>query len=197
MRHLNSLEVTMRGVPLLTLALLLPGCVYTSAIPLGDPAAAPFDQALVGDWIVESEGADDEAVGDALPIDSAGIRVHRFNQHEYLIEYHEWACAEFRVPRAVERRLRAFISTVDTVRFLNIQDIVGDTAYMFAHYTINGAELRLRFIADGSNGRGLEGSHKTSAALLAAVRARLNDPELFEKGGMLLVRPRAPRLTAR
>src|SRR5512134_3265918 len=115
------MEVAMRRLLLLApLPLVLSACVYTSAVPLGDPADAPLEEALVGDWLVQDENPDEDDSEVVLPFDSAGIRIQRFNQHEYLIAYEEWTCGDFRLPRRVERRLRAFVSMVDTTRFLNI-----------------------------------------------------------------------------
>jgi hypothetical protein len=105
---------------LLPLAVLLPGCAYTSPVPLGDPADAPLDEALVGDWVGEAE--------EGGPGDSATIRVRRFKQHEYMVEWHLWECQMYRPPQFRDRRLRAFITAIDSVRFLSIQDIQGDTA---------------------------------------------------------------------
>jgi hypothetical protein len=173
---------------LLPLAFLLPACAYTSPVPLGDPASAPLDEALVGDWVGRAE--------EGGPGDSATIRIRRFNQHEYLVEWDLWECQAYRPPQFYDRRLRVFITAVDSVRFLNIQDIQGDTAYWLARYTASASELRLRFIGDHSDGGGLGKTYDTPLALRAAVRAKLNDKKLYTEE-VVLVRPTAARLTIR
>jgi len=100
----------MRRHLLLTLALLLlPGCtIYTSAVPLAEAAAAPFDELLLGEWA----GPDGDEPADGLP-----LRVYRFNEHEYLVEWHELTSAlSSDPPKRTDHRARMFITKIDSVR---------------------------------------------------------------------------------
>lgn len=171
----------------LPLLFLLAACAYTSRVPLAAPDAHAFDEALFGGWIA----SDDDSLPDA---GSLPVLVTRFNEHEALVEWQRWACADFSVPRHEKRRLRIFLTRIDSVAFLNIQDIA-QGGFQLARYTVSGDELRLRFIGDGSDQRGLDRIYETSNALRAAVRARLEDPQLYVKEETVL--RRVPTLAAR
>ena len=165
---------------LLILALALPACgIYDSAIPIDEPAAASFDPALVGSWLAESE---EDA--DAL------VQVHRFNEREYLIEWSEVEHST-RAPQTA----RAFVTILDDARFLNIQALdepeLAARKFSFARYDLAGDILRVRWVATpGDDTRGIEEQFASSAALRAALRARLHDPTLYADEELVLRRIR-------
>lgn len=164
---------------LLPLMLSLQACVYESAVPLGDPDPASFDEALIGDWLPAEEASELRTAADTQ---AALLHVRRGSGPEYAIT---------RDRRDDEIRGRAFITEVDDVRFLNILDLdEAEPLFAFARYRVEGDTLRLQFIADrsGSEERGMSGEFATSAELRAAVRARLHDPQLYEEDAILLVR---------
>ena len=82
------------------------GCPLESKFPLGDSNNAPKEERLLGKWIViEPE-----------EIKNGSLSVFSFNEHEYYLEYQE-------AKGKTTGRSRAFITMIDNVYFLNVQDI--------------------------------------------------------------------------
>jgi hypothetical protein len=165
---------------LLPVLLTLPGCVYSSAVPLGDPDPAAFDEALLGVWVAaeESESADE---ADSLAISRSGPGEYRV----------EWEDELDNGTRRVARAVTIFVTHIGDVRFLNITE--EDGGYSFARYELAGDSLRVRFIADrsGAEDNGLSGTYASSEELREAVRARLHDPLLYEEEPLIMLRKRA------
>jgi len=185
---------------LLPLVSALPACdYYYSPVPLADAADAPLDERLLGQWVALDDDAEAGLLQEVAGADTVGIQVYRFSEHEYLIEWPEYVCRNFRTPELMDHRMRAFITVIDNVRFLNLQDIGDDTDYLIARYSFT-PDLRLDFIRDGSGERGLGRKYRSSPELFAAVHARLNDPKLFDSDSVVLrsirslVSQRAPQL---
>lgn len=175
---------------LLPAAVALSGCMYEAPFPLGDASTAPFDQALLGTWEIAN-------------VDTVLVLVHRFNEHEYLAEWEEVTTGTGGVETRRDARARFFITVLDEVRFLNVQEL-GDTVYSFAAYSVSGDELRLRWIPNPTSGealmpkpapapergkaRGLWQQAATGAELRATVYARRHDPLLFDEEETVLRR---------
>lgn len=170
-----------RLLVLLPVVLTLPGCVYTSTVPLGDPDPAAFDEALLGTWVpAEADDSADET--DSLVISRGGPGEYRVAWDD---EVEDGA-------RRVARGATIFVTRIGDVRFLNIAEEDG-SGYSFARFEVAGDTLRLRFIADrsGVEDNGLSESYPSSGELRAAVRARLDDPRLYEEEPLVLLRKRA------
>jgi hypothetical protein len=141
-------------------ALLLAGCPYGSEYPLGSPADAVADGALLGTWITPQ--ASDEDFTLTIRTSGAG---------EYLLE------AESPDEEEPES-FRAFVSTVDGEKFLNIQD----EEWILVNYRVSGDLLQLRLVDDELF------ESRTFASpedLRDFVRQNLADPRLYggEKEG--------------
>lgn len=167
----------MRRLYLLTaLPLLLAGCdIYESGVPLDEPTAASFDESLLGTWVI----LDDEMAGDETPV----LEIRRFNEREYLIEWSERALDPAGAPvepAPAQDRARGYVTVIDDIRILNVQDLDEQT-FLFARYTTADGMLRFRMIASGPDARGLKEQFSSSADLKTAVRARLRDPLLYEE----------------
>lgn len=167
---------------LLPAALALQACVYNSPVPLAEPGAAVFDEALLGEWLPVEDSSE---VGAVPRTDATRIRVARDSSNGYVLSDPQ---------EGEDRSARGYVVELDDVRFLTIVEDHGDgPVYTFARYTVDGDRLAIRFIADrgAAETRGITGAFATSAELQAAVRARLHDPLLYEEEEVLLVRQRA------
>lgn len=169
---------------LLPAALALQACVYSSPVPLADPADAVFDEALLGAWLPLDVTAELRTAADTQ---AALVHVARDTGNAYLVS-HRWESSD--------EQGQAYVIVLDDVRLLTLVERDGDeVVYSFAQYAIEGDRLTLRFIADRGAGeeRGIEGTYTTAAELRSAVRARLHDPLLYEEDEVVLVRrPAAP-----
>lgn len=178
-----------RPLLLLPLLLTIPACdFYTSAVPLGEVGAAPFDEALLGAWVE----ADDS------PADEPWV-VTRAGEHEYLITgvfapRPDTGLVSKLGPRGRSgpdtMQFRAHISVLGNVRFLNLRalDTAQDTLgpYFFIRYALRGDEARMRVLGADTTAMPVKlGQFTTSEALRAAVLARLNDPSLFGEEGVM------------
>jgi hypothetical protein len=113
---------------------LLFGCPYQSRIPLSSSSEAEIDKELIGKWkYLNGEGNE-----------MGTVTISLFNDHELLIvlkEKDKTDCEMF----------RAFLTTVDGEKFLNIQEIKGtykDREWMFANYSVANCTLSYRIVDD-------------------------------------------------
>lgn len=101
----------MNALRLLSLSLLLLFGCNDSAVPLGPPETAPTIPGLTGTWEaldVEEEGA------------HAEMRIIRFNDHEYYLEFAHYESHES-APEIM--RIRAYITPLGDRLFANVQAI--------------------------------------------------------------------------
>lgn len=120
------------AVPIL---LLLAACPFSSPWTLGDPAKAPLDSALIGDWSARDPESKQLVTITFLP----------YNAHE-LVAFSRDA----EDPHGKVEAYRAFITVIDGVSFLNMQElgIHASRDWSYASYRIEGTALSLRFIDD-------------------------------------------------
>ena len=134
--------------------LLFAGCPYGSEYPLGSPADAVADSALLGTWMTPQASDEDFT----LTIRGSGAG-------EYLL------LAESPDEKEPES-FRAFVSTVDGEKFLNIRD----EEWILVNYRVSGDLLQLRLVDDELF------ESRTFASpedLRAFVRQNLADPRLY------------------
>jgi hypothetical protein len=163
---------------LVPLALLSPACgTYTSPVPLDEPGAAPFDEALLGTWGAPSESEGDSAV------------VLRAGDHEYLMLA---ADQDGEIEQA-----RAHVTVLRGVHFLNVFD-PRDSTYSFVRYVIEADTLRYRILLDGSSRDSarappLLGQYHDSDSLRAVVLQHMDDLRLFDHDETVLTLRHRPR----
>jgi len=160
----------------LAAAFLLPmaACTYEHPLTAADPAVT--DDQLVGLWHVP-ELAD---------LGSADFMVLPLRGGRYLLTLAATGpeAPELRPDaRTCERALQGWelaqlyfivhVSDLEGARFLNLESVCGDEGYVFARYWVRGDTLRFTTVDN------LEGSFESSAEIAAAVRARLDDPQLY------------------
>jgi hypothetical protein len=165
--------------------LIFTACPYNAAVPLGDPRPHSVDARLLGLW---------------TSIDPAGgevrqIRVMRFNDAEYYVEYGEFG-QEKKNPQ--REAYRAYSVTVGDEQFLNISTLKDDTAppsHMFARHSLSDCNvLTLRFVGEKAIPSTLRSDQK---GLLAFLETHLKDsalddpdgPVVFHRAGADAVRP--------
>jgi hypothetical protein len=144
----------MRWPVLFTAAVFLTACPYGSEHPIGSPADAVADAALLGTW--NATGEDGEEL--TVTIRSSG-------DSGYVITAESPEGGE---PESIS----AFVSDVDGERFLNIRD----EGWYFANYRILDGRLRLRVVDDALF------ESRTFVCpedLRAFVRENLGDPRLY------------------
>lgn len=145
----NTALEEIRWPLLFAAALLLSGCPYGSDFPLGSPADAVTDDALLGTW--KSTVEDDEEL--TVTIRAAGDR-------QLLIT-------------AESESVPAFVTEMGGQRFLNIRE---QESYFFAQYRIEADRLRLRIVDDALfEGQAFSSAEE----LRDFVRANLADPRLY------------------
>jgi hypothetical protein len=145
---------------LFLLLLIIWGCPYGSAIPLGKIEKSVIDTNLLGSWKTGSTGVDSFEV----------MTIYPFNQHEYLILFQEKDEASV---------FRAFSTQVDDHTFLNVNElnpeIKHEPNYIFVEYLLTGDELKFRFIEDKVPQR----NFKNSGAFYDFVKKNLDNNQLF------------------
>jgi len=145
------------------LVLLLAACPYSSVWTLGDPAQAPMDSALVGDWNAQDPESKQVVTITFLP----------YNAHE-LVAFSRDADD----PHGKVESYRAFVTVIDGVNFLNMQELGAQAArdWTYASYRIDGKNLSLRFVDDSLFG---SRTFDSSEALREFIRRNLRSPGLY------------------
>jgi hypothetical protein len=168
-----------RPVAALAACLVLAGCPYSSEHPLGDPATAVLDKALVGAWVTTDPETRETSTVTFLP----------FNDHELVGVGAEGGSS----PGSI-MTFRLFVTVIDGQRFLNICEIREDGAqeWYFARYSASADSLSLRLVDDALVG---PSPLTTSAELQDFVRRNLSNPRLYggtesEQPPMTLTRQR-------
>lgn len=149
----------MRIATLVLGAALLTGGCNTSAVPIADVAAAPFDSTLVGIWA----GNIESAVPDTLII-------YEFRRPEYYIEVVPQNDKEERM------RTRGYISAIDATRFMNVKELSPKPAgYTFYSFDVRNDTLVVRMLSDAST------KFTSSAELRGYLAANLKNAALYEE----------------
>lgn len=151
-----------RFVGVLSLSCLIVGCPLVSEYPLTSNMSVPINPKLVGTWIQEGNTTDTK---------SLSISIFAFNQQEYYMEVRDNNNIEDVM------RLRAFISTIDNVPFLNFKDITGCyKGYRYFKYILSSDNvLNLRIIDDEL----IPARPSTQEGLLSDIRRYINNDNLY------------------
>lgn len=91
---------------LFALSFLCTGCPLSSQYSLGDSRGAPIYQDILGKWVDAEPGKTAEGA----------ITIFRFNENEYYIETFDNSNKKI-------ERFRAFVTKIDNVSILNVQDL--------------------------------------------------------------------------
>ena len=122
-------------VLLLPLFMYLCGCPYESDFPLSRSNETDIDKKLLGKWKLQTEKGEQ----------SGTLTIYQFNEHEYLI----LLLGEGEKDVAL---VRAFGTTINGHKFLNIQDInsLGGTKgkWYFVNYSISDDKLMYKYVKD-------------------------------------------------
>ena len=137
--------------------LLLAGCPYASEFPLGDPAEAVADAALLGAWRPAVEG-----------------------EEEFTLTFRSSGGGQLTVtaesPEEEQASYPAFVSEAGAERFLNLREEAESGRWYFANYRLEGDRLLLRLVDDELfEGQELPGP----AELRDFLRLHLDDPRLY------------------
>ncbi len=119
----------------LPLFLCLCGCPYESDFPLSRSNETDIDKKLLGKWKLQTETAEQ----------SGTLTIYPFNEHEYLIVLQGEGEKDVAL-------VRAFGTTINGRKFLNIQDInsLGGTKlkWYFVNYSISNNKLMYRYVKE-------------------------------------------------
>ncbi len=166
-----------RGAVLVLTAILAGGCPFEAEVPLGEPRPGSLDARLLGLWTwVDPDGGS-----------VSQVRVQRFNEAEFLVDYDEFGP---RAKNAQQVTYRAFAVPIGDQLFLHINPIQdeGETpSFLFARYSFSDCgDLVLRFVGDHALPKSLAADRK---ALLEALTAHPMDASLDDtEGPMRFVR---------
>ena len=144
---------------LLLILVLLCGCPYESAVPLGKVGAAKIDQSLIGEWRHTAEG------------ELFTMVIQQFNDHELLIMGIEDGEVQ---PEA----MRAFVTVVKDEQFLNVQEIkeaYDERGWYLVKYSLSGATLTAWTVDDALFSKPCT----SSRALLRFVKQNLQNKALY------------------
>jgi hypothetical protein len=161
-----------KSLPIMVIFLLIPflltGCPYEPGIPLSSPGESEIDSELIGKWKYEDK--EGHTLGTAT--------ISPFNDTELLIVLHD----EERNERDM---YRAFVTTIDKEKFLNIQEIKGTyekRAWMFINYSTANCILSYKIVDDEvikKNRKNLSSSKE----LYAFIKENLENNNLYGNGG--------------
>lgn len=155
-RHIRSVMV------LFTLLFILPflwGCPYESKVPLGKSSQAKIDAELLGEWRNTEKG------------ESFTMVFQQFNDHEFLIVGIEAGKVQYEM-------LRAFVTRIKDERFLNVQEIKGESdkrGWWLVKYTISGDTLTAWTVEDTLFTK----PATSSGALYRFIKKNLQNKDLY------------------
>jgi len=168
-------------------ALLLGGCTYE--YPLADAEAAIADDELVGIWHLPEAG----------DLENADVMFLPMHSGRYLLTF---AASKPEAPGSdpgsklceqamvgwglAQGHMVAHVTELGGARFLNLEFVCGDEGYALARYWIRGDTARFVTVDN------LKGPFGSSEEVAAAVRSRLDDPELY---GDTILAYRVPKRT--
>jgi hypothetical protein len=177
---MRSIKFLAKYIFLYATLLSLSGCPYDSDVPLTRSEDACIDTELWGSWLFKSTN----------PKDSETITIFPFNEHELLIISQE-------EDKINPDYYRAFISIINTDKFLNVQRISSfgeKKSWILLKYSVANGELTSRVVYD----RLFKEKFTSSAALSEFIKSHLKDEDLCEEGDgtvMTFVKKVSPRPT--
>lgn len=161
----HRLKVFFRLLLLLISASIFAGCLLTE-YALTTKTDVIINPKLLGTWIIDQSSIDNSIV----KVDIKDISVFSFNDSEY---YLEWLNGEEEEPV----RLRAYITIIDNVSFLNIQNIAEDEKTFLICKLVSTSDntVGLSFIDDFL----FQKRPSSSNEIYSVVRENLNNPKLY------------------
>jgi hypothetical protein len=146
--------------------LSMTGC-YESKVPLSSTPTLNIDTKLVNYWIsIPKEKNDDEIK----------LAIFKFNEMEYFISWKEGANQETIMARG-------FISDIENVRILNIQDIKSidnnDRTYLFFNYIIDEKGILTAKILSNENPLLKNKKFNTPEEFQSFIKKNIKNKELF------------------
>lgn len=146
------------------LPVLLVGCPLTGKYPLGDSRSAPMDDRYIGRWVVTMADHGDNERMLILP----------FNENEYYVE--------IRVDNDnVLSRHRAYLTSIDNVHILNLQDLDNSVAkrnYSFIKISFAADDIiSLRIVKDNL----LKMKNPSGEDLKRYIRDNIDNEEIYGK----------------
>ena len=156
------MKKTLIFIPLIAMIVLLTGCPYHSKIPLSKLPDTSIDKSLLGIWtaVIKKEDAD-----------SVEMRVYEFNEKEYYINIKAVSGAKIETDR-----YRVFISSVGTIRLLNVEDLEQKGDFNFFRYQLDGDTLKVAMVSDVS----IKEQYTSPKAMSKAFAEKINDKDFFE-----------------
>lgn len=152
------------GIIFIFLSLLLLGCPLDSKFPLGDSRSAKIDERYIGKWVVTELGLSSKET----------MRVLLFNENEYYIETRV-------INEEHAGRFRAYITVIDNVQILNVQDIEENKSkreYSFLKVSLGADNILTLWVLE-SNRWNHEFNSKEE--LYQYVQSNINNDELYKK----------------
>jgi len=147
------------------MCLCLYGCPYESEFPLSPSSEAKIDKELIGKWKFQCEKEEQ----------SGAITIYQFNEHEYLILLKEEGEEDIDL-------IRAFGTTIDEHKFLNVQDINSANAkereWFFVNYSVFNDKLILKYVEDRIFENKIINS---SQELYKLMKENLNNKDLYDE----------------
>jgi len=167
--------------------LSLGGCLdfglYESKVPLTSSENAQIDARLLGQWVgLESEPREVNGSSAENKHDDQSelqhIRLVRFNQREYVLTSDDKEGCKV---------LRAYITAIGEVTFINIQELDEERTFLFCRYSFSDDDiLTLEFVAKGLFEKIDEMTD--SDALYEFFKKNLDNPQFYSKEMVLRFR---------
>lgn len=157
------------ALAVLSLLFLLTGCPLESKYSLGDSHNAQIDPRLIGKWVDASPEKSDKGT----------LSIYRFNENEYYIETMDHDT------RKIDR-FRGYLTPIDNVPILNVQEITDKTSqmeFLYVKVTLSGDDILKLYIMEDSL---LSGRSLTSRLdLLSYIRENINNSKLYDNAIIL------------
>lgn len=148
---------------LLVLVVLAAGC-YESPVPIAPPGSVAVDSSLLGRW---------EQVGPEAGLMPSHLGIEAEDAFLYSVRF---CCADAPTLPADTAHLRAFVTLVDDVPFVNVQDASGVEPYFFFRYALTPDSILTLWPVGGCV---FDEPLLTSEALEHALRLHLDNERLY------------------
>jgi len=153
-------------------SLLLFGCPYESKFPLSNSSESTIDTLLIGSW-------DEISAKDEEPATS--IEINIFNDHEYLSQMMSRDKGSLTI-----QGFRAFETTINHQKILNIQEIGNKPKYNFYKYVVSSDTLKIASVLKDS----IKIEFKNSTELNTYFSKNMNSPKFYEDVRVFIKRKR-------
>jgi len=155
---------------LATIVLLLPGCPYYSEVPISRSEVAHIDKGLVRNWLYKNTDQKESGI----------VTISPFNASELLIIILDKG-------KCAHDFYRAFVSVVDGVKFLNVQEIKPSNekrSWVLVNYWISSGELTIRIVED----KLFKDKIASSSALMDFLTSNVKNRDLYGSDGVKVLK---------